>query len=117
MAALVLTTDELLSRPDLVAVDGVLYDVRAFAAVHPGPCPPPLTPGLSAPGAGGGDHWVGSRKNPRENENPRSRGEGESLNLPTFVFVNPSRVPGSTVVPMSQLGQRRPMEGNGRPLL
>jgi len=32
----VLTTDELLSRPDLVAVDGVLYDVRAFAAVHPG---------------------------------------------------------------------------------
>lgn len=91
MAALVLTTDELLSRPDLVAVDGVLYDVRAFAAVHPGPCPPPY------PGAFGawGRCWVGSRKKPQENENPRSRGGGGVLEPPTLVPVNPG--PGARI--------------------
>ena len=37
-----LTSDELLKRPDLLAVDGVLYDVKGYAEVHPGS--PPTVP-------------------------------------------------------------------------
>ena len=33
---LVLTSEELLSHPNLVAVDGFLYDLKGFAKVHPG---------------------------------------------------------------------------------
>ena len=31
-----LSSDELLARPDLCAIDGMLYDIEGFAAVHPG---------------------------------------------------------------------------------
>ncbi len=34
--SLALTSAQLTRRPDLVAVDGVLYDLKGFAAVHPG---------------------------------------------------------------------------------
>ena len=33
---LMLTTEELKSRPDLVAVDGILYNIQQFAPHHPG---------------------------------------------------------------------------------
>eukprot|EP00667_Euglena_gracilis_P006177 EG_transcript_6226 len=34
--ALSLTTEQLLERPDLVAIDGILYDLEGLAKVHPG---------------------------------------------------------------------------------
>ena len=36
MTELTLTSKELRERPDLVGVDGVLYDLSGFARVHPG---------------------------------------------------------------------------------